>query len=156
MKENASIRWLRSRSAAANAAARLPELAADFFSAGRALAAADSGPAEAHQFRIRTKRLRYTLELFQPCYGAGLKRRLDSLRGIQQLLGELNDLATIARLANRPAIEELMKERVTAKIGEFRRLWGEQFDRPGAEADWKRYLRGRPRRPVRKRVAAVG
>ncbi len=154
--KNASIRWLRSRTAADNAKARLPELAGAFFTAGRALAAAESGPAEAHQFRIRTKRLRYTLELFQPCYGAGLKRRLESLRGIQQLLGELNDLATIARLANRPATEALMNERVAAKIGEFRRLWGEEFDRPGAEADWKQYLRGGPRRTVGRRGAAGG
>lgn len=156
MNKDASIRWLKGRSAAVNAAARLPGLAAEFFQAGRALAAAASGPEEAHLFRIRTKRLRYTIELFRPCYGRGLTVRLDSLREIQQCLGEMNDLATIRRLCRRPRLEALMDTRMTAKIEEFRLLWRERFDRQGQEARWIAYLRRPAGRPRRKRPVTVG
>ncbi len=141
MNKNTPIRWLGTRSASANAAARLPRLAAEFFAAGRGLAAAESGPEEAHLFRIRTKRLRYTLELFRPCYGRGLVTRLNSLREIQQCLGEMNDLATIHRLSRRPAVEAQMDSRMAAKIEEFRGLWRERFDREGQERRWILYLR---------------
>lgn len=147
MNKDTPIRWLENRSAGANAAARLPRLAAEFFAAGRALAAAESGPEEAHLFRIRTKRLRYTLELFRPCYGRGLVTRLNSLREIQQCLGEMNDLATIHGLSRRPAVEAQMDSRMAAKLEEFRSLWRERFDRKGQETRWTSYLRSRVLRP---------
>ncbi|MFN0169905.1 MAG: CHAD domain-containing protein [Bryobacteraceae bacterium] len=151
MNKDASIRWLATRSSSANAAARLPRLVSEFFAAGRALAAADSGPAQAHLFRIRTKRMRYTLELFRSCYGRGLGTRLNSLREIQQCLGEMNDFATIRRLSRRPAVEAFMDSRMASKIDEFRLLWRERFDRTGQERRWITYLRsprpGQKRRP---------
>ena len=50
--------------------------------------------AEFHELRIRGKRLRYSLELFVDLYGRPGARALTSLRAVQDLLGELQDLAT--------------------------------------------------------------
>lgn len=47
-----------------------------------------------HALRIRGKRLRYSLELFVDLYGREGPRALASLRALQDLLGELQDLAT--------------------------------------------------------------
>lgn len=47
-----------------------------------------------HALRIRGKRLRYSLELFIDLYGRGAALALVSLRRLQDLLGELQDLAT--------------------------------------------------------------
>jgi CHAD domain-containing protein len=156
VKKDASIRWLNTRSPSANAGARLPRLVSEFFAAGRALAAADSGPVQAHLFRIRTKRMRYTLELFRSCYGRGLGTRLNSLREIQQCLGEMNDFATIRRLSRRPAVEAFMDSRMASKIEEFRRLWRERFDRQGQELRWIAYLRSPVASPKRRAPVTVG
>ena len=49
---------------------------------------------EYHLLRIRGKRLRYSLELFLDLYGREGAQALASLRALQDLLGELQDLAT--------------------------------------------------------------
>jgi triphosphatase len=49
---------------------------------------------EFHALRIRGKRLRYSLELFADRFGRAGARALTSLRAMQDLLGELQDLAT--------------------------------------------------------------
>ena len=96
------IHWDVSKTVAANASEKLPDLARAFFAAGGALA--DDRPAlrALHRFRLLTKRFRYVLELFRPCYGPGLERRLETLRTLQQCLGEISDCR---------ATEELLSER---------------------------------------------
>src|SRR5579884_2208612 len=64
--------WEEKRPVAENARAHLPTLLREYFQAGRELVAARPAPADLHAFRLRTKRLRYTLELFAPVYGARL------------------------------------------------------------------------------------
>jgi len=52
-----------------------------------------------HQLRIRLKRLRYICEFFADCFKRKRVRRyLEHLEDLQDLLGELNDLATARRL----------------------------------------------------------
>lgn len=52
-----------------------------------------------HRVRIRLKRLRYVCEFFADCFKRKRVRRyLEHLEGLQDLLGELNDLATARRL----------------------------------------------------------
>ena len=54
---------------------------------------------EYHALRVRGKRLRYSIELFNDLFGATGRRALNSLRRLQDLLGELQDLdATDVRL----------------------------------------------------------
>lgn len=45
-----------------------------------------------HEMRIEAKRLRYTIELFSPLYEDGLKEQIDSMKGLQDALGEMHDL----------------------------------------------------------------
>jgi triphosphatase len=58
-----------------------------------------SDAAARHRLRIRLKRLRYVCEFFADCFKRKrLRRYLEHLEGLQDLLGELNDLATARRL----------------------------------------------------------
>ncbi|MEI7926079.1 MAG: CHAD domain-containing protein, partial [Chloroflexota bacterium] len=54
----------------------------------------DSPHVQFHALRIRGKRLRYSLEFFVDLFGRSGARALTSLRALQDLLGELQDLAT--------------------------------------------------------------
>jgi CHAD domain-containing protein len=63
--------WDVDGSVAANAHAFLPPMCADFFAAGCAAAASREDFETLHQFRLRAKRFRYTLELFGDVYGPG-------------------------------------------------------------------------------------
>ena len=68
--------------------------------AERAASAGDWTDAAArHRLRIRLKRLRYVCEFFADCFKRKRVRRyLEHLEDLQDLLGELNDLATARRL----------------------------------------------------------
>ncbi|MER3486332.1 MAG: hypothetical protein C4345_10510, partial [Chloroflexota bacterium] len=44
-----------------------------------------------HDLRIAAKRLRYTLELFRPVFGAAGERQIERVRAIQEILGQLHD-----------------------------------------------------------------
>ena len=44
-----------------------------------------------HKFRLRTKRFRYTLEMFKDLYGPGMLKRIESLKQVQTYLGDIND-----------------------------------------------------------------
>src|SRR4051794_33437911 len=44
-----------------------------------------------HDLRIAAKRLRYTLELFRPQFGANGDRQIDRVKAIQEALGSLHD-----------------------------------------------------------------
>jgi len=58
-----------------------------------------SDAAARHTLRIRLKRLRYVCEFFTDCVKRKRVRRyLEHLEGLQDLLGELNDLATARRV----------------------------------------------------------
>ena len=50
-----------------------------------------------HKFRLRTKRYRYTLELFRDIDPA-IDSELQKLKPVQDLLGEINDCATALEL----------------------------------------------------------
>ena len=142
------IEWDEQATAAANARRELPPLVSQYFLLVRELLARDPSPPELHRLRLATKRLRYTLELFRPCYGPGLETRMAELRDIQQLLGEVNDSAAAGRLlakamrepAQRGPVEKFLEERADTKAQAFRTHWNEVFDAPGRERWWTEYL----------------
>jgi CHAD domain-containing protein len=152
MKKSA-IEWNVNASASVNAKSRLPGISQDFFRAGDELAAAGAGPEEAHRFRIAAKQFRYTLELFRSCYDRQLEKRLQSLKDVQQCLGDLNDLVTVQRLAEGDQMKAALELRIRAKIQEFHNLWQERFAKP-VQLAWTKYLKGRA--PARKRASTVG
>src|ERR1035438_9240490 len=101
MSKPTAITWNQRAGAAANARRVLPLLVTDYFAQVRELLAAGPPPAGLHPIRLASKRLRYTLELFRPCYGPGLETRLAALRSLQQSLGEVNDSAAAGRLLSK-------------------------------------------------------
>jgi CHAD domain-containing protein len=152
-------RWDERAGATANARRELPHLAASYFAQVRALLADDPSPARLHRVRLLTKRLRYTLELFRPCYGPGLDTRLAALRRIQQSLGEVNDSTAAGRLLSksmstaspqRARVLRYLEERAIVKAQEFRKDWAEVFDAPGQERWWTTYLARHARTPGRR------
>jgi triphosphatase len=52
----------------------------------------ESAPEELHEVRIRGKRLRFTLELFEELYGRDARRLIDETIAVQDRLGEHQDL----------------------------------------------------------------
>ena len=141
--------WNPSKSAAENAKLLLPRLAAVYFGAGRRITVKPLPPAKLHPFRLRTKRFRYTLELFRPCYGRGLGQRLDALRRIQQYLGDISDCTATRALLGAAAgvqtrsgtsLSRFLNQRAAARAAEFRRYWTRTFDAFGREGWWTGYL----------------
>lgn len=136
------ITWSATATAAENAVAHLPGLARKYFRGGRALFRKPPSPRALHRFRLQTKRFRYTLELFRPCYGPGLDQRLEKLRQIQNCLGEINDCAATMEMLGRtePRFVAFLKRRMAAKMGALHNYWRQAFDAAGQESWWTGYL----------------
>jgi CHAD domain-containing protein len=154
----ARIRWNARASAAINARRRLPEASSAYFAEVRAALTTNPPPADLHPLRLATKRFRYTLELFRPCYGPALNARLARLRDLQSALGDVNDAVVVTRIvaetlppsALRDRLQRTLEERALSKALEFRRLWSE-FDGPGCEAEWADFLSRNAHPPRRDR-----
>jgi CHAD domain-containing protein len=137
---------------------RLPALAEDFFQSGDAAAAPDSSYRAMHRFRLRAKRFRYTLELFERFYGSEMTTGAQALKGLQDLLGAINDcVATLDLLADDPgavaAIEQLLDDRTRA----FQSYWRSRF-LPQKLTWWQHWLshpEKEPRAPASGRVKAT-
>jgi CHAD domain-containing protein len=150
--------WDESASTSSNARERLPAMLQAYFDQGRKLTGpSSSSVAPMHPFRLETKALRYTLELFRPSFGPGLDGFLLSLRKIQDSLGALNDYSTTRNLIaarlpkhtpDRKKMGRLLTARTKRKSLEFRRYWLQTFDKPGADRRWMSYL-SRPRKTAR-------
>ena len=147
---SSKIRWSASRSVVENASQGLPELAQAFFAAGDKLSAGEAPPQALHQFRLLTKRFRYALELFSPCYGSGLDRRIEALRVLQQHLGDINDCATTRDLvlgrsdlprSQRDMLVRRVEELSARRIAGFRQCWRGDFAPPRRQQWWTNYLR---------------
>lgn len=147
--------WNERTGPAANARRELPRLIADFFARVRAALAARPSAEQLHRVRLVAKRMRYTLELFRPCYGPALESRIGSMRSLQQVLGEINDCA-VTRLSlarrlrhspHRARVERFLAARIRRKTAELRQLWSEVLDAPGQERRWVQYLSRNARPP---------
>lgn len=149
MAKGKKIKWRKEASAADNARLRLPKLARAYFAEVREILAAKPTPAELHALRLDSKRLRYTLELFRPCYAEGLEQRIKALKQLQDLLGECNDaVSALPRIESALGSNRTEKARMQKWLGaladrkaaEFRKHWTEDFDAPGKEKWWTGYL----------------
>jgi len=144
-----TFNWNESASPALNARRVLPGLVQAYFEEGRALMGSKATAEQLHSFRLATKRVRYTLEVFRPCYGPGLDTRLAGLRQIQQYLGEINDCAATGRLLGehltrrspvRARLAGFLRARAVQKIARFNAYWRSSFDKPGELERWVNYL----------------
>jgi len=164
MKVRKRVKWDAAASAAENAREVLPRLAEAFFAEGRKVAKKSSDVERLHDFRLSVKRFRYTLEMFQPLYGAALKERLKALHRLQQLLGAMNDCVTTRHIllttsdAQGVVPRKLLKhldETEKASKKKALKYWDSKFAPPDEEAKWVRYLRsyaGRARRSAATRT----
>ena len=143
------IRWDVERTAAENASEKLPGLAREYFAAGRKLESGDASFQMLHRFRLFTKRFRYTLELFRPCYGPGLALRIEGLQTLQQHLGEINDCAaTRELLLERDDLSPVqcdwldgnLQRLAKARIAKFQKHWQDELSPPHKERSWVNYL----------------
>jgi CHAD domain-containing protein len=142
----------------------LPPMAKEYFERGKDAAAPDRTVEELHAFRIAAKRLRYTVDLFAPVYGASLNGLRQQLRGVQTLLGGVSDCATVrrmvARLGESQAVEAALARRQRRKTAEFRQHWAGVFSSAATVRLWVDRLRhaanGAPpsRKPAARSVAA--
>ena len=92
---------------------------------GFADAALAPGASEAqHDLRIAAKRLRYVLEIFEPCLGEEAKAARRAARRLQSVLGDLHDcdlmLAKVERIGSVAAFLRQRRERL---FQEFVELW---------------------------------
>lgn len=139
------MKWRPWHSARENASRVLPKLAEKYFKAGREAADGKRTPDELHQFRIQTKRFRYTLELFRPVYGTSLESELEPLREIQSVLGRLHDYHIIeGMLEGQKALQAKLERRARKKLREFHELWT-KFNSDGELERWKKFLAAKPR-----------
>ena len=148
--------WNEDATVTANARRKLPSQARSYFRAGGKLAEVRLGFSASHKFRLRTKRLRYTLEFFRLCYGPGLDELLAELRRVQDYLGAISDCKSTEEIAGgllpagspeRKAFDHYLRERARRKAAQFRLHWRKTLGAEGADLRWCNYLR-RPRRAV--------
>jgi CHAD domain-containing protein len=135
---------------------RLPKLASKYLKLGNRALGKQREWSEIHEFRLETKRFRYTLELFRSQYGPALERRIDDLKHIQKLLGDANDCVVSADLLkSSPGSEELraqLEARAKSKAKKLSSWWRANLGLETTEDRWVEYLRrfaGRPPVPRR-------
>ncbi len=147
--------WDLRISPAANATRLLPPLARGFLQVGRDLCYRSPTLAELHGLRLAGKRLRYTLELFQGCYGPSLQVQLAGLKRLQSCLGALSDADAAEALTRGLAspgdtdarrMLAYLKELRATNMARFQDLWSGEFDSAAAEASWTHALK-MPTRP---------
>src|SRR5258708_23340865 len=137
------MKWKAEVRAAENAHAALPRVAEGYFEAGRKAASGRRSPKELHRFRVRTKHLRYTLELFRPLYGRRLDPQIRRLQEVQRILGKMSDHHTISGLIDdNPHLARKLEHAARARAKDFQAYWKDTFDAPHQLRAWKARLRG--------------
>ena len=148
-----------SRSTIENIAGRiLPRMANDFFTQGNRAADAKASARKLHEFRLTGKKFRYTLELLEPVYGPGLRSRLEPIRAVQTLLGDVNDCRAardlIAAWEGSRELDARLRKRQRRKTREFAAKWQETLSGGKEAQQWTRYLRGvEAKTPVPRKAA---
>src|SRR5437660_591677 len=134
MAKHPTVPWNPRLAAAINARRHLPPLVSAYFAEARRLLKDVHDPAGFHRLRLISKRLRYTLELFRPCYTRAMDERLAALKRVQELLGDINDAVVAGRLIeDRPGAVRMhrhLEKLVAQKAGQFRTQWQNHFDAP--------------------------
>ena len=122
----------------------LPGMTEELFQAGAEAAQAGSTHHQMHRFRLMTKRVRYTLEAFDPVYGAITIEIMESLKGLQEKLGAINDCAaTLVMVARNRGASAAVGRLVRERELEFRMYWKRHFG-PKVKGQWK-FVLGEPR-----------
>jgi len=137
----------------------LPRMAQEFFECGNEAVKTKASSRELHQFRIVSKKFRYTLELFTSVYGASLNSALERIRRVQGVLGEINDCDTVRRMLSQykeaDRMTSWLKKRQRRRIEEFQQHWTETFAAGGELQSWSALL-SRPAGSIRQARKPAG
>jgi CHAD domain-containing protein len=132
--------WDWPHGVAENARNAVPGLAEEFFREGDGAADAHGEYEILHEFRLRAKSFRYTLEVFAPAYGAQLKSKLEMLRELQDRIGAVNDCVVVLDLPEMDAMASHAVRRLLVKRERLlRQFWAETFSRKRRD-EWIRML----------------
>jgi CHAD domain-containing protein len=139
------IQWNEERTLTENLSRRLPRLARKYFAQGNKALSVDRSWEEMHDFRLVSKRFRYTLELFRDVYGQSIEPFIEDLKGLQSHLGDVNDAVTAHELLKDvPDSEEArsrLLRRADKKRDKLRAYWSDRFAMEGTDARWIDYLK---------------
>ena len=134
--------WQAESSASAEAIRVLPALLRHWFQHGDHVIQPRTSEKRLHEFRLATKRARYTLELFEPLFGTVIRQHLDGLKKVQQVLGQLNDCQTSLELLKElptpcdAAWIDAIKLRRDKKRGDFTQMWLDEFADESRRESW--------------------
>lgn len=107
-----------------------------------------------HNMRIAAKRLRYTLEIFQPCFAGDLAKEYKSIyekiKSVQEQIGEIHD-CDVRGPAIRKFLDEHGKRRPEICIGLERLIEKEKRDRDRMFGDFLEYWANLERKNFRGR-----
>jgi CHAD domain-containing protein len=79
-----------------------------------------------HDMRIAAKRLRYALEIVEPCFGAPATEARLAARELQDVLGEIHDCdVMLPKVKGIRSLETLLRTRRELLFARFRELWGD-------------------------------
>ncbi len=146
---SAKSTWDSTRTSSENAAVVLPRLARKFFSKGRKLIQWETPDRKLHDFRLRAKRFRYTLELFKPCYGPTFNEHVRAIKQLQDHMGTMNDCAATLDLLETPGLRgqegaqqlrDALKRRISSERAGFFTYWQTHFAGEDVEKRWMDYL----------------
>ncbi|HXN47840.1 MAG TPA: CHAD domain-containing protein [Bryobacteraceae bacterium] len=105
----------------------------EFASRGKRALGPKASVEKIHRLRIEAKKVRYTLELFAPVYGAPFDGWMERLKSLQNVLGVISDCEAVREMIERQGgdrrIESALRRKVSRKLGEFRQLWADSFAR---------------------------
>jgi CHAD domain-containing protein len=109
---------------------------------------------ELHDMRIAAKRLRYTMEIFQPCYGGELAKEYKSvyekIKSIQEQIGDIHD-CDVRGPAVTEFVEEHAKRRPEIRVGLIRLIDKEKQDRDRMYSEFIEYWANLTRKNLRGR-----
>ena len=163
---SAKSTWDSTRTISENAAVVLPRLARKFFSRGRKLIHLETPDQKLHDFLLRARRFRYTLELFKPCYGPTFDEHVRAIKRLQDHLGTMNDCAATLDLLETPGLRnqkgaqqlrDALKRRISNERAGLFAYWQRHFAGEDVEKRWMDYLEryaGRVAMPQGKGAAA--
>ncbi len=89
------------------------------------------GAAQAqHDLRIAAKRLRYVLEIVEPCFGPAAIAARRAAKQLQAVLGDIHDCDVMfPRVDGIESLQVLLRTRRELLFGRFRELWRAEDDR---------------------------
>jgi len=126
----------------------LPDILKEHLRKGRRAAREDTPEKKLHRFRIATKEMRYTLDIFAPLYGDAIGEIVDRLKKLQTHLGSIHDCVVTRDLVDnaqsstgKKYILRALEKRGEKKLERFLRDYERNFGDRERLDRWMKSLR---------------